>query len=858
MSGLPRKDESLDAAIAAVKGDTPAPGVAESTAARVWSRVAAELGPDHPAVERIRGCDDVVALLADHREGRLSASRSLLVQDHLRECASCRARLEDPARPRLTVVPWRRGATTTAKPARLPARERLAVAAALLAVVASAELVRRTVFAIPTGPRATVESLSGGLHRLGASGPVALRPGEELGEADVVRTATGAQARLRLRDGSLVEMSERAELAVRATRSDTTIDLGRGSIIVQAAKRKSGRLLVASKDCTVQVTGTVFSVNAGLKGSRVSVIEGHVRVQQGAQERQLEPGDQFTTSEAIERVAVRDEIAWSRDLDRHLALLAEVQALRQKWQAVRMPGLRYESRLLARLPERTMVFASLPNYGEALAQAHRLFEERLQESEVLRQWWRDVDPARSGGPSLASIIERVRTLSEFLGDEVVLAVVEGPRGEPTPMVLAEVRRSGLQEFLDQELARLPASAKTPLPVRIGADVVALSSDPAVLAAVTGPLAADGRFPATSLGERVSSAYGDGVGLFLAADLERIRTSRVGGPRPEDAAALRASGLDGLRHLVVENKDITGQTQSRVAFAFTGPRRGIASWLAAPAPMGALDFLSPNAQAVAAFVSKSPTLVLDDVLGMVQGRDANAREELARVESAIDLRLRDDLAATLGGEFAVALDGPLLPVPSVKVVVEVTDADRLQASLQTLVTRASDEAVRHGRPALRLDADQVGGRTCYALRGGGLPFEVHYTFADGYLVAGPSRALVLQALHTRETGTTLGRSEAFRALFPRDDESHVSALVYQDLGRSVRSLLDARGSISAEQRGAVEALARDARPTLLCAYGEETAIQVAAVGGLLDFNPSQLALPALLQRALPGTPRAGLP
>jgi ferric-dicitrate binding protein FerR (iron transport regulator) len=848
--------KTLDDAIAAARNDAPAPGVADAAAARVWSRLAAELRADPAVVDHIRGCDDVVLLLPDHRDGRLTGARALLVQDHLKECAACRARLEDPSHPRLTVVPWRPAspAATPVRPGR-PARHWLGVAAALLATVASAELLRRTVFAVPAGPRATVESLSGQLYRVAAAGPIALRPGEAIGESEVVRTATGARAGLRLRDGSLVEMGERAELAVRATRKDLTIDLDRGRIIVQAARRTSGRLLVASRDCTVQVTGTVFSVNSGLKGSRVSVIEGHVRVRQGAEERSLEPGDQFTSSDAIERVALRDEIAWSRDLDRHLALLAEVQALRQKWQGVRTPGLRYESRLLGRLPEGTVLFASLPNYGEALGQAHRLFEERLQESAVLREWWQQADPSRSGGPTVSSIIEAVRAFSEFLGDEIALAVVDGPR--PRVVLLAEVRRPGLQEFLDQELAHVPTSERRPLHIQVTSDLVVVGDDAGVLSGVIGADGASAGFAATPLGQRVAAAYQEGVGLFFAADLERVRARHPGASSP-DAAALRASGLDGLRYVVVENKTFDDQPQSRAAFAFAGPRRGVASWLAAPAPMGALDFFSPQAQAVGAVVAKSPALVLDDVLALAQGVDGSARAELERAESALDLHLRDDVAAALGGEFAAGLDGPMLPLPSWKVVVEVTDADRLQASLQALATRASEESVRHGRPALRLDADQVDGRTCYAVRGAGLPIEVHYTYADGYLVAAPSRALVLRAVQARATGNNLGQSEDFRSRFPRDGESHVSALLYQDLGRSMRSLLDAAPALSSEQRGAIEALAHDARPTLFCAYGEEQSIRIAAMGGLLDFDPSSLALPALLERALPGTPRVGNP
>ena len=65
---------------------------------------------------------------------------------------------------------------------------------------------------------------------------------------------------------------------------------------------------------------------------------------------------------------------------------------------------RFESRLVQLLPERTLVFAGIPNYGEALADAHRLFEERLRESPVLQGFWQEADPARHGGPDVATVI----------------------------------------------------------------------------------------------------------------------------------------------------------------------------------------------------------------------------------------------------------------------------------------------------------------------------------------------------------------------------------------------------------------------------------------------------------------------
>ena len=119
--------------------------------------------------------------------------------------------------------------------------------------------------------------------------------------------------------------------------------------------------------------------------------------------------------------------------------------------------------------------------------------------------------------------------------------------------------------------------------------------------------------------------------------------------------------------------------------------------------------------------KSPALILDDIVAMAAAGDDGARQALAELESRLDLRLREDFAETLGGEFAFALDGPLLPTPAWKVIVEVYDPARLQASLQTLVTRAADEAQR-ARAARRCTwrPSRREAETYYVVRGDACP------------------------------------------------------------------------------------------------------------------------------------------
>jgi uncharacterized protein (TIGR03435 family) len=176
----------------------------------------------------------------------------------------------------------------------------LAAAAALIAAVATVSLQRGDWLA-------TVHAADGSTYTL--------KPNE------VLRAGAGGGAMLTLRDGSSVEMRAASELSVERAADGFDVHLRDGDIIVEAAKQRDGHLYVHTRDVAVAVDGTVFVVNASNGGSRVAVIEGEVRVRDGAAETRLGPGEEVATSLTIARRPLTEDITWSRNANSHLAIL---------------------------------------------------------------------------------------------------------------------------------------------------------------------------------------------------------------------------------------------------------------------------------------------------------------------------------------------------------------------------------------------------------------------------------------------------------------------------------------------------------------------------------------------------------
>jgi ferric-dicitrate binding protein FerR (iron transport regulator) len=858
MSFMNRKNDDLERGLAEINGEDVDPRQVEEAAARVWARLTLEASGnavsdtapaaiETPAVHTsLKSCEDFQSLIPAYLRGELSPARALLVEDHTRSCIPCRRALREGRE-------GRKAAAVPVAASRSQGRPVWMSLAALLLVGLGFGLFFAVQAMFFSGQKmARVESVEGSLYRIQGEKSIALAAGTPVIQGEEIRTAKGSTALVRMNDGSLIEMSERAGLSMEAAVKGNTINLERGRIIVQAAKQRPRHLYVATNDCLVSVTGTIFAVNHGTKGSRVSVVEGEVHVRQSAKESILHPGGQVTTHASVAAVPVRQEIAWSRNAAQYESLLAELKEAGQDIdRQVARPGVRTSSRLLDLAPAGTKAWIGLPNLGVNLDETQRVLDQKIAESPALQQWWSDVIGSEEGNTKFHEMIDKLGAIGRNLGPEIGIALVgdldgDGENGhhDAYPAILAEVtNEAAFRAIVEQELAaidhgnqsvhivtdlaQVPAGHSDGLYLWIGNGLFVASPDGDVLRTVVGSAGGTANpFVSERFHDRVAQEYSDGAGWLFAADLGEL-VGKGQTRTPEEQAKAEKLGFLDLEYLIINRREADNKAETRAALTFDHPRRGVASWLAAPSPMGTLGFFSPDANLVTAFVVRQPVSLIDDLINI--NPDFAAELEKLRTEKGFDLR--NDLAAPMGGEIALGIDGPLLPSPSWKLVAEVYDPARLQLTFERAVQQINDELRKEGKPTLEIHQDQSGARTFYSIVAQQPKIGVHYIYEDGYMVAAGSRALLDRALQYRASGVTLATAPKFRDLLGSDGQVNVSAFFYQNLA----PVLDQAAKVAPQgtfgpngsTAGRMADLLIGQGPTLVYAYAEEDRILFAS-------------------------------
>ncbi|PYS69877.1 MAG: hypothetical protein DMF69_15390, partial [Acidobacteria bacterium] len=661
---------------------------------------------------------------------------------------------------------------------------------------------------------ATVQAAEGQVYQINDTQTAAIATGAKLTKGERVRTAKDAHAVVRLGDGSLIEMKDRSEFYLSRNGQGTTIHLNRGNIVVEAAKQRGEQLFVDTGDSLVSVTGTVFSVNNGTKGSRVSVIEGEVKLNHAGKDRVLKAGEQAVTNLSIAPIAVKDEVAWSRKSGQYAKMLEGLAALKVELSSIPRPGVRNSTHLLDLMPENTVVYAALPNLASTIAESHKVIQERMSQNPALREWWAKEQAGQT--QNMDQVVQSISQFGDYLGEEIAVSVSLGAKMEPeAPLVLAELKNSaGLREFIEQQVSKYasdqerrshlqfvedPQTAteavdqKEVLYIWIQNNLMAASPNLSQLQGLQ-KLAAGGAtsgFTSTPFHDRIAQVYSEGAGLVVAANLEKIvadtKTERAKDPNgAKQEETLNKLGILNVKYFVLDQKDAGGKTHTQASLSFSDATRGIPSWLAAPGPMGSLEYISPDANVVAGFVVKNPTALVDDLLGVLETVSPELKTTLEKQQAAHGLDVRNDIAAPLGGEFAFAIDGPILPTPSWKMVFEVNDPQHLQQTLERAVTEVNKQAAIFGKNGLTWEKTQSGDQTFYALKSADFGLvEVNYVYSSGYMIVGPSRVLVERALAARANGMSLLHSSKFTAGLPADGNANFSAVFYHNLAPLVQ-------------------------------------------------------------------------
>ncbi len=822
---------------------------------RVWNRLRSELADDHDA---LRSCDDVRALLPAYVAGELSEARALLVGDHTRGCVPCRRAL-------LELRSGERSADTSDTVALRRQRRPnwLAIAAAVLVMIGGGVLATRIVgnLLAERAFEAQVASIDGPLYLVDDRSTVELGAGDTIRARQRLRTARSAGAFLTLDDGSVIEMAPRSELELHASRRGATIELDRGNIIVHAADQGPHRLAVTTDDCRVAVKGTIFAVDAGLKGSRVSVIEGEVEVRYSRFHNSLRPGDQVTTDTRLATVAIEDDIAWSRHAEQYTDLLRELTRLQRDIVDVVDTGApRTSTRLLDLAPSDTVMFIAMPNLADGLGAARQVFSGRLAESDVLRDWWQREIVANGIDVEIEASLDRLQFLGEALGDEVVVAlpasVLGGAGG---PVVLAEVDDPvALRAVLDDNLHGAPGTADAVAvvddpsqPVADSAEIVIWVTDDLVAAAPTVDIlravatlkrgSTPSGFASTDLHARLAERYASGIEWLFGFDVQRgLAATRANGA---DTAMLDRFGLLDATTLVAERHRTAAGSAVDAELRFRGRRHGVAAWLAEPAPLSTLDFISADASLVSAAAARDGLELFDELLDVIAANGPETLTELERFEGDLGIDLRDDLASAIGGEAAFALDGPVLPVPSWKLVLEVYDPETLEHAFLRVIDRANAEFAATGEEPIAIRHDERNGLVTTTVSHPSSPISLTWTMADGYLVAGPNRAAVEHALRIRTSGLGLAGSTVFRNLLPTNGFTNCSALVYRNLSGLIGAV--PTGAMTGELAPYQELLNESAAPGLICVYGLDDRILLSGTGpSLLSLAPV-LGMPGLI-------------
>jgi len=853
-------NELVDAAVASIKADIPPQAEILAAGERVEQLLKAanttevEKAPANSL--KLDSIEDYIAAIPDYLDKQLSPAQTVLFEEESRRSIPLRRALKN-ARSNTTEMALKGDKSDSQHQTNSQKRTMLnwfIRSAALVVIAFTAFMILPKLPSLDQSQLVLIEEIQGDLFLVEQGQLTPLKEGVWIEGHQNIRTSINGGALLVLDDGSRVEVNERTQLSVVRRGSGNRIDVERGKILVEASPQGSGTLVVKTNEVLVSVTGTIFEVGHGTMGSRVAVIEGEVQVLQKGISESLLPGDQISSRYDSVALKIADEISWSRDADKYIHMLSALSALKKDFNSVIESAPRFSTRLLDLSPINTVAYIAVPNAPKKIAEVYDLFKSHFNALEGMG------DDLQADTKQLDAIMASLADIGDLLGDETVATISLNSTGNNaennfrfSPVIISEVNAGTTVADIAAHLQQLALS--------IGDDdnqheiKISLIDDPeqavsgelsiwlkdGLLVATVGAdamtemqaILAQGssEFVGSGLHALLNNAYAKGTEMLGAVHLARIMTEVKESENVDSSKGLAVSGLDKAQYLTAERRQTGDRTSLVAELLFDGERTGMMSWLAAPGPMASMEFFSVDSTMVAAAAFKDPAIIIKEMKQIIEDfapaidNSATTHESLneGSVEGVVETQntihdsqiwqqVQREVLATLGGEFAFGLDGPLLPVPSWKVVLEVYDENMLQQNIEQIIVHINERMADENKGAsILISKTQISDFNAYQLSSQGFgnasDFQkLSYVYVDGYLVAAANMAQLENAIKYYQTSSSLLTDSEFQSLLPNNDELDFSALVFSRIGELVADLVDKiPTNLSADQKEIVQNL-----------------------------------------------------
>ena len=472
--------------------------------------------------------------------------------------------------------------------------------------------------------------------------------------------------------------------------------------------------------------------------------------------------------------------------------------------------MRTSSALLSYLPAGAFVYGAVPNLGGKIGEGLAAAEQQAFENAAFRAWW-----SSDEGVELRRIVDRVRSVSSLLGDEVVFSLASAGPGDEVPVVMARVQagqRAALTSALDGLFADAGESSR---PYSVSDELVVVSDSPSHLAWAVSHLGQGAGSPfAAAIGDR----YTRGAGWLIGVDAAPVIAMAAG----DDAPPIELAGMTGVKYLFLEQRSPAGAEENEVTVTFQDARKGMASWLADAGSGGAAEYLPADAL-LAGYVSmRQPGQLFQEFTALMSKQQPSFQSDLSKLEETLGAGFVGSLTAAMGTEVAFALQGFSASGPTWMMVGLANDPAVIDSSLSKVVDTINAElAAGEQDKRCTLAQESAGGRTWTTLKVGGLPFGVTWTYDGGYLVAASDRGTAERAIATRNGGSALVWSPAFQGQLPASAGIHPAAFAWLN----TKGALGMFSALSPSQ--AVSGLLAERDPVLVVFDGKPEQIHVAS-------------------------------